>query len=645
VTASAASRLWLIAAVCVGLVVAGAAATSPFSGGASDSVHRGSGPTSSPSPTAVAPPSLLTAEALFFNNRYEAADQAYRDILSSTPGDSGAQSAYALFLNYRHNFSGALQHANQAVTLAPDNGHAFAVLCRVNDWSNKLDDAVTSGARAVQLAPRDLLAHLFYSEALADHGDTAESRREITAASALVTPGTSAYERAEIRREDANLAHDLGNLVLELSDYQAAYDAQPTWVERAAELAFAYIANGNLAGARQSLDKAISLAPRDAALLATLGEVSVLQPDYTSAEKAYGVLLELRPKDPAVLDMNAQVAMAGHQDSARARQLLQQALSIDPSDAEAAAYLLYIDRDVEGDDALATRELNDAVGAARDDLAPTHLRPALPDPDAQLAAHASAALAEVNAVRARAGLPAVQLDEHLTKSAVAHSFYWLFNNGSSDVARLGIHRETFGFPGFSGVLPLDRDRTFGYFRGGGVGEDITHRGAPVAAVADWVNSVYHRFPILRPDLVAIGYGDAVIGPITMEDMEFGFVQSDGPHHAPVAYPAPQAQQVPTTFVDNELPDPVPPGAPRTTGYPVTLNFDIFARVTMTRFYITAPDGTELPGYTGAPTPDAEKTAWVLPQAPLKPHTTYTAHFTGTLEGVAYDKSWSFTTAG
>jgi tetratricopeptide (TPR) repeat protein len=637
------SRLGLIAAVCFGVVVAGAAATAPFSGGAGDSVRGAQSGGQSPSPGAV--PSLLTAEALFFSNHYDAADQAYRDIVGSTPDDGGVLSAYALFLNYRHDFSGALRYASAAVTAAPTDGHAYAVLCRVSDWSNKLDNAVIAGRRSVELAPGDILAHLFYAEALADHGDSAGSRQQIAAASALVRPETSAYERAEIHREEANLAHDQGNLVLELSDYQAAYDTQPTWVERAGELAFAYLANGNLNGARLTLDKAIALAPKDAELLATLGEVSVLQPDYVTAEKAYSGLLALRPNDPAVLDMNAQVAMAGHQDSVKARQLLQRALSIDPGDAQAAAYLVYIDRDVEGDGALATRELSDAVAAAVDELSPGHVRHPLPDPDLQLAAHALAALAEVNVVRSYAGLPPVQLDEHLNKSAVAHSFYWLFNNGSPDVARLGIHRETFGFPGFSGVLPLDRDRTFGYFRGSGVGEDITHRGSPVLAVGDWVNSVFHRFPILRPDLVAIGYGDARIGPITMEDMEFGFIEPDGPHHAPVAYPAAAQQQVPTTFVDNELPDPVPPGAPQSTGYPVTLNFDILARVTMNRFYVTGPDGAELASYVGAPSPDAEKTAWVLPQSPLKAHTTYTAHFVGTLDGAAYEKTWVFTTAG
>ena len=56
-----------------------------------------------------------------------------------------------------------------------------------------------------------------------------------------------------------------------------------------------------------------------------------------------------------------------------------------------------------------------------------------------------------------------------------------------------------GFTGFSGTDPWDRALAASY-PNARIGEDITHRGAPAAAVDDWINSVYHRFAILRPDL-------------------------------------------------------------------------------------------------------------------------------------------------
>lgn len=634
------SRAWLVVALGAGLLVAGTASTSPPSSSAGDAQRGNVVP---PKPPGSSPPSLIAAQALFFGNRYDEADRTYRVIIDAAPDDAAAQAAYALFLNYEHAFAAALSHAKQAVAQPNAPARAYAVLARVDDWSNHLGDALTAGRRAVELGPDDILGHLFLSEALADHGDIAPAQQEIDAAKALVTDSTSAYERAEVRREQGNLAHDKGDLAAAVTAYQGAYDTQPTWVERPSELAAALLEYGNLPGARAALDKARALAPQDAGLLASLGEVSLLQPDYAGAEKAYTSLLALRPRDPAILDLNAQVAMAAHHDTARVRSLLQAALSIDPGDVEAATYLVYLDRNVVGDDALAQTDLRDAVAAGVDDAAPAGRRRAVPNPDAALRGHALTALEEVNRVRAAAGLTAVALDDRLSQSAASHAYYWLFNNASATVANLGIHREVLGLPGFIGVLPLDRDRAYGYVRSGSVGEDITHRGEPRAAVDDWVNSVFHRFPILRPDLAAIGYGDASIGPIAMEDMEFAFIEPDGPHHVPVLYPASRQQSVPTTFVDNELPDPVPPGAPRSTGYPVTVNFDTFARVTMDRFSVAGPDGVELPGYLGAPTPASEKTAWILPQAPFRAHTTYTAHYVGTVDGSPFDRTWTFTT--
>jgi hypothetical protein len=190
----------------------------------------------------------------------------------------------------------------------------------------------------------------------------------------------------------------------------------------------------------------------------------------------------------------------------------------------------------------------------------------------------------------------------------------------------------------------DRDNAFGW-RDGPVGEDITHRGSPEAAVGDWVDSVYHRFPILRPDLRVIGFADASMLSLPIEDMEFGFSGLSPSHAPPVRYPADGQTGVPANFFDNELPDPVPPGAARVTGYPVTVTFDRRSVVHMSSFSLTGPGGAAVALVAvQAPSDATENSAFLLPAAPLVAGARYVAHIVATVDGVAYDSTWSFTVA-
>jgi len=595
-------------------------------------------PTGVPSTSVAA--AVAAADALFFSNRYAPAERAYATAGRDHPRDALVHAAYALFLNYRHDPM-ALSEAKRAVALAPDSARAQAILCRVLDWNDQIDAAVAAGRRAVSLSEREPLARLFLGEALSDRGDSAGAAAQLSAA-ALLAPSASVYQRAEVEREQANLAFDQGDTASQLTHLRAALAVQPDWVERASELAGAAFNAGDVDQARQAFDRALALAPDDVELLRGLAGAALLQSDYLTAARALRRALPLQPRDSVLLDLNAQVAMALDHDAATAEALLQRSLDARPDDAQAAAYLLNLARDVEHDQSRGRQEIASAVAGA-DDLVPRPAR-TVPDPDATVAAHGQRALEAVNRVRASAGLAPVALDSRLSAAALSHSYYWLFNNASPAVAKLGIHRETAGTPGFTGVRAADRALAFDY-SAGPVGEDITHRGSADAAVGDWVNSVYHRIPILRPDLRAIGYADAVLGPLPMEDMEFGFAPGGSPGAAPVAYPPDGADRVPTSFIDNELPDPVPAGGPRVTGYPVTVTFPSGAAVRVSSFTLSGPDGAALDAFLLAPSADTENSASLLPHASLRPGTRYTAQLRGTVGGRTYARAWSFTTAG
>lgn len=610
------------------------------SGSASTVTPFSKGSSSGPFEVAQA---LVTADALVYSNRYTQADSAFRGLTRAHPDSALAHTEYALFLAYRGDLAQARTEADGAVVLAPELARARAVLCRIEDWTNHLADAVAEGRRAVQLDGREVLAHLFLGEALADTGDLDGGRRALTDAGSLIDDASPAYLRAELHREQGNLAHDAGDLAAELQAFTAAFQAQPGWVERPEELAGAYVDNHDLVGARNAIQKALDLTPGDPPLLAQLGRVAMLEPDYATADAALTKLVDLQPRSSTVLELAAHARFAHRADLDGAVGLLQRAVAADPSNEEAAAYLVYLERDVRNDQARGLQEVADATAASRDDAGPAARARPGSDIAAVQAAHAQRALVEINAARAAAGLDAVTLDDHLSVSALTHCYYWLFNNNSPTVAKLGIHLENPDLPGFSGVRPGDRDVNFGW-HGGPVGEDITHTGDAVLAVGQWVNSVYHRFPIMAPDLSAIGYGDCAAGPVAMEDMEFGFGIIETSPHAPVFFPGDRQQSVPAMFSDNELPDPVPTGRPRTTGYPVTVTFDSSLRVSIDSFSLQAPSGTSVPAYQLAPDPLDGNTATLLPAAPLRAHTRYTARITARVNGQRYEHSWSFVTA-
>ncbi|MGH7685694.1 MAG: CAP domain-containing protein [Candidatus Dormibacteria bacterium] len=583
---------------------------------------------------------IAAAEADTYANRYGVADTEYVALVTALPKSAAAHAAYALFLEYRGDGDDAATEAARAVALDPHSGRAQAVLCRVHDWAAELDAAVTAGHTATGLDPSDPLAHMFLAEALADDADYAGSQAEIDAARPLVTAHPTDYLKAELQRQIANLAADSGRTADQLSALQQSLALQPGWLYRDEELAQAQSLQTQLSAAKQTLDTAAKQLPDDVDALKNLGYSAIFSADGQVALSAWQRALTLAPSDAEVLDMIGEVQIAVNRDTNAAVAAFQHALTVNPTDTVAAAYLAGLARFVQGKPEAATAEITAALEPAQTGRS---LRPrSRPAPERDWIANANQALGVVNTIRVQAGLAPVQLDQSLTNSAQSHSFYWLFNNVASTVQGLGIHQETSGLPGFSGASPSAREAAFGYSQPW-IAEDITHRGGVSAAIYDWLDSVFHRFPILRPDLRVIGYAQTQVGSITMQDMEFGYTPPGSA--APVIYPAAGQTKVPDMFVDNELPDPVPAGKPRTTGYPVTVTFAEGDTASMSSFTLAGPDGVPLTSYLLSPSTQTENSASLLPAAPLRPATTYTAHITGTVDGSSYDRTWSFTTAG
>jgi len=599
--------------------------------------------TTTPKPTAGVAVTLETARDAFFGNRYSEAEDRYRAFLAAHPRSAAGHADFALFLNYRHHFPEALGEATQAVSLDPSNGLARAVDTRVHDWSatpgdaGELKDARDRGAEATRVAPTSALAHVFYAETLADVGDGAASKREIDAASRLAS---TEYERAEVERELANLSASLGDPPGQLQHLKAAQTLQPNWIERIREVAQYYFAHGPHSLAVSTFRSAVALAPDDAELRISLGSLAISGPDFdiALASESFDAANRLRPHDSDIESVMAMTHFTLHHEVADAENLLRQAVADAPRSLTTAelleGFLRYIKKDTAGADQI-------RVGTMPSE--PLDPRARFPTTvSAARKARQQVALDTLNGYRKKAGLSMVALDDRVTLGAASHDYWWLFNLSLPEAKGLGIHREVAGTPGFTGVQMVDRARHFGY-PGGTMTEDITHAGDPASAIAQWVDSVFHRFPLMVPQLTVVGFADAFGAGLPIETLDMGYSSDPGSRRQTVAYPADGQDEVPIDFVDNELPDPIPPGEPKVSGYPVTLNFNIYALATVGTAEVRDAAGARVDSYFIPPSRGELNVVTLLPKAPLKRGATYKVHVTGAIDGVAFTKDWSFTT--
>jgi uncharacterized protein YkwD len=584
---------------------------------------------------------LAAAQADLFANRYAQAEDAYRRYVASHPSDPAGHAGYALFLNYNRRFTEAVAEAQTAVNMRPHSAIAAAVNTRVRDWSAQsptdIKAAVSLGADAIRLASGSALAHAFYSEALADSGDVDSAQTEIDAAAPLAK---GAYEQSEVEREKANLALDQGDKTGQLSHLVAAQKIQPGWAERTRELAEYYFGAGQLDLAKAQFQKAIAMAPSDAGLRVTLGSAALLHQDVAVAQDAYVAANALKPHDPAIESTLAITGFATTRDSAETERLLRQAAAESPQSVDLAelleGFLRYIKRDNAAADMV-------VVGKPpREPIRPDSRFPV--DVKSLRQANSQLALDALNADRAKAHLAPVKLDDRITQGALSHAYWWLFNLSLPEVAGLGIHKEVIGTPGFTGYSMRERATTFGY-PDASMAEDITHRGDPGGAIRDWVDSVYHRFPIMRPDLEAIGFGTATGGGLPIEVMDMGYRKELGDPAQDVVFPAEGQTNVPAAFVGNELPDPVPPGGKYPVGYPITVNYNPNFDVQVEDWRLTDAAGHQVDAYTLPPSRTDENVYTILPKQPLKQGTTYRVHVAATIQGLSVKTDWSFTTEG
>jgi len=570
-----------------------------------------------------------------FQNKYAAATSQLQDLIRAHPQDAKDHAAYALVLNYQTKQKPALDEALKAQKLAPNDGFVLTILTRVEDWNNDLPSAARDGAAAVKATPSSALARAFYGEALADVGRYDEAQQQLTKGADLAKKG-SAYDRGEVERNWSNYYRDKKDYAQALNHLKLAAGAQPKWVERLLELARFSIARQDLNAATDFLKRAATLSPDDAGLREQLGDVALFAQDYSVAKAAYEAALKLQPRSALDLKVLGDIAVALDKDPTTAAKDERAAIAAEPTDQEAGAFLVAVLRYLSKDEAVALQAARQTVAPGGSSTAPAAT---FIDLDKAAVDRQAVALDTVNRYRRLAGLTPVTSSAVIHQAALAHAFYTFFNGALPSIRDLGIHKEESTGQGYTGDNVLSRAQHFGYPQRS-MAEVITHRTEPAGAVTDWIDSVYHRFPLLRADLVELGYGDAYLGPMTVQVMDMSYREKATGRI--ILYPAANQVSVPVAFSGNEIPDPAP-NASYPIGYPVTATFDRNATVTIGAFHLRDPSGTDLPGISLPPSAETENSFAYMANVPLKAGTTYTADLTYTLNGKAGHTVWKFTT--
>ncbi len=279
-------------------------------------------------------------------------------------------------------------------------------------------------------------------------------------------------------------------------------------------------------------------------------------------------------------------------------------------------------------------ELDDALLASAGEATPS----GCPAPPPGMTAAADAAIDEVNRIRRRAGLGCIEQVPAIARAAERHCQYYVANSGPCIVRP---HREASDCPSFVGETFGDRLRIAGY-RGHPSFEVMAYVGDGRTSVRMWLDSVWHRVPILSPEVEHAGYGAAG----RCDTLDFGTPGDRSLTWRDVVYPHDGQTDVPRAFAGRESPEPPPPPTGWPSGYPVTL---YAAGLQVTQHDIRV-DGSATPlPHTFIP-PEHPAAAGLLihefmlyTHTPLAPQTRHRVHITGTREGHPHTFEWTFTT--
>jgi len=243
------------------------------------------------------------------------------------------------------------------------------------------------------------------------------------------------------------------------------------------------------------------------------------------------------------------------------------------------------------------------------------------------------ALAAVNTLRAHMGLPCMILVAEINTSAQKHCDYYQ-QNEADKTCTANAHEEVETCAGFVAKSFSARMTAAGY-AGQPRSEVMAFSGDPARSIAMWINSVYHRTPLLSPWLAEIGYGMTE----NCDTIDLGLAKGAKPSDAMTGvYPYPGQVDVPSDF-DGSHEGPTPPEPP--TGWPSASPVHLYVKAyTVTTHEVFVKGTCDALPHQWLP----EKDQYILyPDKPFAKNTEYRVVIKGTKAGAPLHFDWSFTT--
>jgi hypothetical protein len=190
-----------------------------------------------------------------------------------------------------------------------------------------------------------------------------------------------------------------------------------------------------------------------------------------------------------------------------------------------------------------------------------------------------------------------------------------------------------------------REQLAGYNAAGDIpnSEDMAFNDNGARTVQQWIDSVWHRTPILSPWVRDAGYGAAT----ACDTMDFG-VGASSPSNLVVTYPYDGQTGVPVSF-DGTREGPAPPAPPSgwPSGYPITVFVKGASSTTLTTHTLSVDGGAQLAHQFITPqTPNAvvQNAVILYANSPLTSGTKYRVQVSGTGSGgAAVNVNTTFTT--
>jgi len=266
-----------------------------------------------------------------------------------------------------------------------------------------------------------------------------------------------------------------------------------------------------------------------------------------------------------------------------------------------------------------------------------------PAPPDGTAAAAVTALNTINQLRVAAGAGCATFSQAIADGATKHCEYYAANS-SNQMCIADPHSEVMACTGFTGTSFAARAKAAGY-TGSPAFEVMAFVNNPQSAVSTWVNSVWHRIPILSPWVTELGYGAAT----RCDTIDFGRGKPL-PDTTIVVYPYDGQTGLPTAF-DGSREGPTPP-IPSTGKWPSGPPISLYAKKATFTDHVLTKDGDTTPishvWLAPATAADAFKgfltdVVFMYPDSPLTAATKYRVHIKGSAVGGAIDREWTFTT--